>query len=52
MSLHGPGHEDIIWFTYRFIVFFPIPKQSYQWSEVWKDFIVKGWNYETEEYKS
>ena len=30
MSLHGLGHEDIIWFTHRFIVFFPIPKQSYQ----------------------
>ena len=41
MSLHGPGHEDIIWFTHRFIIFSLIPKQSYQWSEVWKDYYCK-----------
>ena len=22
MSLHGPSHEDTVWFTHRFIIFF------------------------------
>ena len=35
-----------------FYYIFSIPKQSDQWSKVWKDFIVKGKPYETEEYKS
>ena len=34
-----------------FYYIFSIPKQRYQWSKVWKDFILNGWPYETEEYK-
>ena len=34
-----------------FYYIFSIPKQSDQWSKVWKDFIVKGKPYETEEYE-